>query len=74
MSRNNDYKNGNSSDFAYFKENYRLIAIDLSKQSKFLSKLFLLVDLKDKATAMGQQCFSSLKNQRKLLLNFYKIL
>ena len=23
---------------------------------------------------MGQQCFSSLKNQKKLLLNFYKIL
>ena len=34
MSRNNDYTNGNLLDFAYFKENYRLIAIDLSKQTK----------------------------------------
>ena len=34
MSRNNDYKNGNLSDFVYLKENYRLIAIDLSKQTK----------------------------------------
>ena len=34
MSRNNDYTTGNLLDFAYFKENCRLIAIDLSKQTK----------------------------------------
>ena len=34
MTRNNDYTTGNLSDFAYFKENYRLIATDLSKQIK----------------------------------------
>ena len=34
MSNNNDYTAGNLLDFAYFKENYRLIAIDLSKQTK----------------------------------------
>ena len=34
MSGNNDYTSGNLLDFAYFKENYRLIAIDLSKQTK----------------------------------------
>ena len=33
MSNNNDYATGNVVDFAYFKENYRLIAIDLSKQT-----------------------------------------
>ena len=31
---NNDYTTGNLLDFAYCKENYRLIAIDLSKQTK----------------------------------------
>ena len=31
---NNDYTTGNLLDFVYYKENYRLIAIDLSKQSK----------------------------------------
>ena len=31
MSGNNDYTTGNLSDFAYFKGNHRLIAIDLSK-------------------------------------------
>ena len=34
LSRNNDYTTGNLLDFAYFKNNYRLIAIDLSKQTK----------------------------------------
>ena len=33
-SNNNDYATGNLLDFAYFKENYRLIATDLSKQTK----------------------------------------
>ena len=31
---NNDYTTGNLLDFAYFKKNYKLIAIDLSKQTK----------------------------------------
>ena len=34
MSRNNDYTTGNLLDFAFLKENYRLIAIDLSKPTK----------------------------------------
>ena len=34
MSRNNDYTTRSLLDFAYFKENYRLIAIDLSTQNK----------------------------------------
>ena len=34
MSNNNDYTAGNLLRFAYFKKNYRLIAIDLSKQTK----------------------------------------
>ena len=34
MSNKNDYTTGNLLDFAYFKRNYRLIAIDLSKQIK----------------------------------------
>ena len=34
MSNNNDYTTGNLLDFAYFKKNYKLIVIDLSKQTK----------------------------------------
>ena len=33
VNRNNDYTTGNLLDFACFKENFRLIAIDLSKQT-----------------------------------------
>ena len=34
VSNNNDYTIGNLLDFAYFKKHYKLIAIDLSKQTK----------------------------------------
>ena len=34
MSNNNGYTTGNLLDFAYFKENCKLIAVDLSKQTK----------------------------------------
>ena len=34
MNNNSDYTAGNLLDFASFKENYRLIAIDLSEQTK----------------------------------------
>ena len=34
MSNNNHYATGNVLDFGFFKKNYRLIAIDLSKQTK----------------------------------------
>ena len=33
MSKNNDYTTVNILGFAYFKEHYKLIAIDLSKQT-----------------------------------------
>ena len=32
MSKNNDYTTGNLLDYEYFKDNYKLIAIDLSKK------------------------------------------
>ena len=31
---NDDYKTGNLLDYAYYKKHYKLIAIDLSKQTK----------------------------------------
>ena len=34
MSRCNDYTTGDLLDFAYFRENYRIIAIDLKKYTK----------------------------------------
>ena len=34
MSNNNNYTTGNLLDYAYYKKHYRLIATDLSKQTK----------------------------------------
>ena len=74
MSNNNDYKTRNLLDFRYFKENYKLIATDLSKQTnqKIHNKLILLENLKTKI--IEQQWFLLSKNQKKQLLIFHKIL
>ena len=58
-----------------FQSNFKPIAIDLSKQIKLENldlkqQIILLVNLKK----IKQQCFSSLKNQKKQLLNFHNIL
>ena len=56
-------------------KHYELIAIHLSKQielgnSDLTQQLILLVNLR----LIEQQCFSLLRNQKKQLLNFPKIL
>ena len=40
VSNNNDYTTGNLLDFAYLKGNYKLIAIDLSKQNYLIDPTF----------------------------------
>ena len=34
MSKNNDYKTGNLLDYEYYAKHYKLISIDLSKQTE----------------------------------------
>ena len=69
--RCNNSTSGNLLDFAYFKQNYKLIATDLSKQAKLKDsqQLISLVNLKIKL--MKQKCFLSLKDLKKQLQNFY---
>ena len=74
ISKNNDYTTSNSLDYEYFSKHYKLIAIDLSKQIELENP-----DLRQQINFIGklskkQQCFSLLRNQKKRLLNFYKIL
>ena len=72
MSNNNDYATGNFLDFVYFEENFKLIAINLSKQTKlkdpqqinFIRKLY-----KDNGATMffiieksEETCFNFLQN------------
>ena len=68
-----NYTTGNLLDFAYFKENYRLIATDLSRQTKFKDpqQISFIGKLLNR---YGATAFSSSKNQKKLLLIFHKIL
>ena len=77
MSKNNDYATGNLLDFAYFKKHYRLIAIDLSKQTKlkdpqqisFIGKLlntrgatmFFIIEKSEETT------FNSLQNSATII-------
>ena len=69
MSKNNDYTTGNLLDFVYFKEHYKLIAIDLSEQTKLKDPQQINFTGK-----LENKCFLSSKNQKKQLLIFYKIL
>ena len=71
---NNNYMTGNLLDFAYYKENYKLIAIDLSKQTKIKDPQQINLIGKIEGQDNGVSMFSSLTGQKKLLLNFYKIL
>ena len=49
MSKNNDYKTGNLLDYEYFKDHYKLIAIDLSKQIELENP-----DLKQQINVIGR--------------------
>ena len=74
ISKNNDYTTGNLLDYEYFSEHYKLIAIELSKQIKLENS-----DLRQQINFIGKleddkACFSLLKNQKKDLSSFYKIL
>ena len=66
-----------SMDFSYFREYYRLIAIDLSKQAKLIGPQQILLGIL-KTKLMEQQCFfiieKSEKNTFDLLQNCANIL
>ena len=73
MSNNSYYTTGNWLDFGYFKKNYKLIAVGLSKQTKLKDPQQSNL-LENSKKIIEQQCFLSSKNQKKLLLIFHKIL
>ena len=73
MSNNNNYMTGNLLDFGYYKENYKLIAIDLSKQTKLKHPQQINFTGKIEEQNNGVTMFFIIE-KKKLLLNFYKIL
>ena len=74
MSNNNDYTTGNLLDFAYFKENYKLIAIDLSKKTKLKDPQQINFIGKLKNQDHGATIFFIIEKQKKQLLILHKIL
>ena len=74
MSKNNEYRRGNLLDYEYFKDHYKLIAIDLSKQIELENS-----DLKQKINFIGRleddaKMFFIIEKEKKLLLISHKIL
>ena len=74
MSKNNDYTTWNLLDYEYFKDHYKLIAIDLSKQSELEN-----TDLKQQINFIGKLEMDAtisllLRKINKLLLISHKIL
>ena len=69
ISRNNDYTTGNLLDFIYFRKNYKLIAIDLSKQTKLKDRQQISFIGKLLATG-GATMFFIIEKSEKATLNF----
>ena len=75
MSKNNDYTTDNLLDYEYFKDHYKLMAINLSKQIELENP-----DLKQEINFIGslekimQPCSLLLRKTKKLFLIFHKIL
>ena len=69
MSNNNEYTTGNLLDFAFFKKHYKLIAVDLSKQTKlkdsqeisFIGKL---------SNILGATMFFIIEKSEETIFNF----
>ena len=70
MSNNNDYVTGNLLDFTYFKENYRLIAADLSKQTKLKDPQHISFIGKLKNQANGATMFFIIEKSEETTFEF----
>ena len=75
MTKYNDYTTGNLLDYEYFKDHYKLVAIDLNKQIKLENP-----DLKQQINFVGRLAennatmFLIIEKKKKPLLIFQKIL
>ena len=71
----NDYTTGCLLDYPNFKENYKMIAIDLVNNKLLISILEefnKLISLQIQIEQEIQKCFSLLKKQKKLFWTFLK--
>ena len=73
MCNNNDYTTGNLVDFAYYKENYKLIAIDLRKQTKIKDPQQINIIGKIEGKNNGVTMFFIIERSEENTFKFYKI-
>ena len=71
-SNNNDYTTDNLLDFVYFKEDYRLIVIDLNKQIKFKDPQQINFIRKLENQAHKATMFFIIKKSEETTFNFSK--
>ena len=72
MTRNNNYTTGNLFYFPYFKWNYRLIAIDLSKQTNFTYPQQISFISKLECKAHGAIMFFMIEKSEETFFEFLK--
>ena len=70
MRNNNDYTNGNLLDFDYFKENHKLIAIDLTKKTKLKDPQQINFIEKLEKQDRGATIFFIIKKSEETTFNF----
>ena len=70
MSRNNNYTTSNLLDFVYFKENQRLIAIDLSKETKLKDPQQINFIRKLEGQNNGARMFFIIEKSEEITLEF----
>ena len=68
MSKSNDYTTGNLLDFGYFKKDYKLIAIDLSKQTKLKDRQ--QISFTGKLEKDGARIFFIIEKLEEITFNF----
>ena len=72
-----DYSTGSLLDYAYFKDNYRLIAVDLSKQKALDAEPTAIQQIVFQGVIGGDnntkiRVYTILKQSKETLLEFYK--
>ena len=74
IGKGDDYTTGCLLDYCYFKENYKLIAIDLSKPQALDADPGAIqqINFKENFDRVGNTTIFSLIKQKKLLLKFYR--
>ena len=70
MSNGNDYTTGNLLDFAYFKENYKLIATDSSKQTRLKDPQRINFNFKLENQANGLTMFFIIEKSKETTFRF----